>query len=100
MTRLPPRTKDLRGRVFGQLVALYVGTKDKNRNARWVCMCTCGQTTTVVAPNLVKGVTKSCGCLRTTRQAQAWAEAKARTPPKPKPKTKTKPKTKSSPKTG
>lgn len=94
MTRLPPRTKDLRGQVFGQLVALHVAGKDKNRHTRWVCMCTCGQTTVVIAPSLERGNTKSCGCLRKTRQAKAWAEAKSRTP------TKTKTKTKSSPKTG
>lgn len=92
MSRLPPRSSDLRGQAFGSLTALFVGTKDQNRNTRWVCVCNCGQTTVVRAANLLAGATKSCGCLRTTRQAQAWAEAKARTPPKPK--------TKSSPKTG
>lgn len=58
----------------------------------WVCRCDCGTLVTVVSRNLVKGISRSCGCLlrdvmsernRThglthTRAYRAWQEAKRR----------------------
>lgn len=57
------RYRDLTGQRFGRLVAeRFVGT-DKHRRALWLCICDCGEKTTVSSPNLTVGYTKSCGCL-------------------------------------
>lgn len=62
--------KDLTGQRYGRLVAIRcVGIK--NKNALWLCVCDCGNSTIVYANNLVKktNATKSCGCL--TKEAAA-----------------------------
>lgn len=47
---------DLTGRKFGELVAVrYVG------EAKWLCRCSCGAEKEVLAQNLVRGHTRSCG---------------------------------------
>lgn len=59
---------NLAGMRFGLLVVVeragldtrYKGT----RPVRWKCKCDCGNTSIVVASNLKRGVTKSCGCQR------------------------------------
>ena len=59
-----PKIRDVAGQVFGKLTAQAVDGKDSTGKTRWLCMCACGNTTTATMLNLVKGVTKSCGCLR------------------------------------
>jgi hypothetical protein len=53
---------DLKGRIFGHLTVL--GRADSNcaGSARWHCRCDCGEITRPLGLNLVRGVTKSCGC--------------------------------------
>lgn len=52
---------DITGRRFGKLIVIeYVG------NSKWKCKCDCGNDTIVLAENLKKGHTKSCGCLKGT----------------------------------
>lgn len=95
---LSPRAKDLRGEKFGMLTALGLSTKDKHRNAQWVCLCDCGATTKVRATTLLSGNTRSCGCLRKTAQTRLkdavtyTKERKAEPKPTPKPKREPKPK--------
>ncbi|MCQ2536246.1 MAG: hypothetical protein MJ110_04665 [Lachnospiraceae bacterium] len=55
------RTHDLRGKKYG-LLTVIAPLKGKGV-ARWECQCECGNKTTVAAINLLKGITKSCGCL-------------------------------------
>ena len=56
------RLVDLTGKTFGQLTVLerikIVGEHESN----WRCRCSCGNETTVVAGNLKRGTTQSCGC--------------------------------------
>lgn len=53
--------KDLTGQKFGQLtVKSYAKTKKSN----WNCECQCGNLCIVKQQNLIRGSTKSCGCLR------------------------------------
>lgn len=55
--------KDINGQKFGKLTAvkyLYV----KNGHAIWLCKCDCGNFTKVASNDLLKGGTKSCGCLQ------------------------------------
>jgi hypothetical protein len=53
---------DITGQRFGRLVALSENGRDKHGQARWLCRCDCGATTTVVGAWLRTGNTKSCGC--------------------------------------
>ena len=64
MNTPPPvkKREDLTGMRFGRLVALSTTTID-GRN-HWVCQCDCGNTKTVAAPSLKRGLSNSCGCLR------------------------------------
>lgn len=55
--------KDLTGQTFGRLTVLSLhGTS--HGHAVWNCVCTCGKTLNVMRGSLLKGATKSCGCLR------------------------------------
>lgn len=54
--------QDLTGRKFGRLtVVSYAGRSGHNH--LWGCTCQCGSHTRVLSCNLVKGNTRSCGCL-------------------------------------
>ncbi len=60
------RAKDLTGQRFGRLV---VRELDMNKDPRipgavWICDCDCGEIAYIRATNLVRGNTRSCGCLR------------------------------------
>lgn len=56
--------KDLTKGIFGRLVVQeYVGS-NKRGQALWKCLCECGNTVTAVGSDLLRGHTKSCGCLR------------------------------------
>lgn len=67
------RFKDLTGQVFGRLTVIGFdhmeqdSSKDgiKRSHSCWKCRCECGNDCVVSSPNLVKGYTKSCGCLHT-----------------------------------
>lgn len=59
--------KDLTGNVFSRWTVLeFAGTNpEKNgSSALWVCRCKCGTQKIVRSADLVKGKSKSCGCLR------------------------------------
>lgn len=59
-------TKDLTGRVFGQLKAIRLTDRRTNGGVRiWGCECSCGKTAFVSSSNLVRGNTLSCGHLNT-----------------------------------
>ena len=51
------------GNRYGKLVVLSRGENDNNGKARWYCQCDCGNTKIVLADNLKRGLTQSCGCL-------------------------------------
>ena len=55
--------KDLTGSQFERLTVIEFAGCDKHRRATWLCSCSCGKETIVAAPNLLRGYTKSCGCL-------------------------------------
>lgn len=58
MARKP---RDLTGIRSGRLVALEV--VDRKKGGMWLCRCDCGTTTVVVAQDIARQSTKSCGCL-------------------------------------
>ena len=53
---------DLSGQRFGRLLVIgRAGTK--NGHATWLCKCDCGKEKTIESNELMRGHTKSCGCL-------------------------------------
>lgn len=55
---------DLTGKRFGRLLVIRKSDKVMPRNVVWLCKCDCGNLTEVTSGSLVKGNTRSCGCLR------------------------------------
>lgn len=62
------RCKDLTNKVFYSLTAIYptekpLSTTTKSRGIWWLCKCVCGNEKIVRSTELLKGDTKSCGCM-------------------------------------
>lgn len=59
---------DITGQRFGKLTAVKpvyrVDSKSGKSKRMWLCKCDCGNKKVVLATNLTKGITRSCGCLR------------------------------------
>lgn len=49
---------------FGRLVVQELASTDAHYRKRWVCLCDCGNTSTVLQDKLRAGITKSCGCFK------------------------------------
>jgi hypothetical protein len=47
---------------FGRLLVQSLHSRDKKSNARWNCLCDCGNTKVVLGFHLKNGNTSSCGC--------------------------------------
>lgn len=73
-----PSFQDLTGMRFGRLTVVS-RVKNQCGNARWLCNCDCGGTSTVISPNLKGGRIKSCGCLRTELIRSPKTHGKSRT---------------------
>lgn len=57
------KIKMLTGQSFGRLLVIAFDRMDGHNGARWLCLCKCGNTVSVVSAQLSFGSTKSCGCL-------------------------------------
>lgn len=58
------RSYDLKNQRFGKLLAIQNLGYDKNKKGNlWLCKCDCGNFHKTTARNLIRGDTKSCGCL-------------------------------------
>lgn len=61
------KPKDLTGQVFGRLTVLRRASKDevgdRSSGTYWLCQCACGNKTVVLSSSIVRGKSKSCGCL-------------------------------------
>lgn len=68
------RRKDLTGKVFYELTVTGYNSQSK----KWMCSCSCGNTSEVKTAALNNGNTKSCGCFH-KRQASASATNRHRT---------------------
>jgi hypothetical protein len=69
---------DLTGRRFSHLVAVKRDpVNTMHGRARWFCECDCGGSITVSSNCLLKGHTKSCGCLQ-PKVAARGARARAK----------------------
>ena len=58
-----PRIRDITGQRFGRLVAVRRTGEIRHRSSVWECKCDCGKRTFVILGLLIRGATKSCGCL-------------------------------------
>lgn len=58
--------RDITGQRFGRLTALrrVPAPEGTAPNDYWLCRCDCGTERVVLASNLIRGHTKSCGCLK------------------------------------
>lgn len=56
--------QDLTGQKFGRLTVIERRGRDKWKNAIWLCECECGNTKLIAGTHLIKGRSKSCGCLQ------------------------------------
>lgn len=60
MTKL----EDIIGNKFGRLTVIKCIRKDEKRRPIIECKCECGNTIAAISYNVVRGATKSCGCLQ------------------------------------
>ena len=58
------KIKDISGAVFGRLTAIKPTGEIRDESAVWECKCLCGEEVFVRSTSLVRGDTKSCGCIR------------------------------------
>lgn len=63
------RFSDISGNVYGRWTVLSFSHMDKHSKSMWLCECICGKKKVVYRDSLVKGKSKSCGCLRNDYQA-------------------------------
>ena len=70
------RILDLTGQRIGRLVALSIAGR-RQRCITWLCQCDCGAECVVVSSYLVRGLTKSCGCLRRETYVANMTRARA-----------------------
>ncbi len=72
---------NLANRRFGRLQVLHEITNRPKGGALWQCQCDCGQTRPVRATLLLRGRTRSCGCLRRERARRLGARSPPSVPP-------------------
>lgn len=63
-----PKIKDLRGKIFGELIVLNENPIRINNATYWKCKCNCGTEKNIFAGNLVSNKTTSCGCKKQKTQ--------------------------------
>jgi hypothetical protein len=60
---IPVSFQDLVGARFGELIVLEKVPRLKSNTTRWKCKCDCGKIIETTRSSLIKGSSKSCGCL-------------------------------------
>ena len=63
-------TKVFIGQKYGRLIVVDRVGSDKYSQPLWLCECECGNTIILPSPRLLRGNTKSCGCLRRETSSQ------------------------------
>jgi len=57
--------RDLSGQRFGKLQVIgAIDERSRRGGVQWTCRCDCGEVRTIPSGALVRGNTRSCGCLR------------------------------------
>jgi hypothetical protein len=65
---------DLTGKVFGKLTVVKVSGKVKGAYL-WLCKCSCGKEKVTKSQYLIKGDTRSCGCLHKETTSLSFGES-------------------------
>ncbi len=60
---LAAKSHDLAGRRFGRLTAIRPVESGGRNGVRWLCRCDCGNEVELASEYLLRGKSKSCGCL-------------------------------------
>lgn len=58
------KRRDLKRLRFGRLKVLRYTRSTENRKPVWECLCNCGNQIETTTQNLIRGDTRSCGCLQ------------------------------------
>jgi hypothetical protein len=66
------RTSDITGQRFGRLLAFRETDRDAKKNRCWLCMCDCGKVVARARSSLIKGNTRSCGCLKREKSSERF----------------------------
>ncbi len=53
----------MKNAIFDRLTVIAAAPRNHEGRKMWLCRCVCGQTKTVLEKSLVRGATRSCGCL-------------------------------------
>lgn len=70
---------DITGNKYGRLTVIERVDNALDGQSRWLCECTCGNTTIVSKGNLKSGNVKSCGCLaKEIKPAKTHGESRTR----------------------
>lgn len=64
------KINDLVGQRFGRLVVIERDGSNKSGNAVWKCQCDCGNIKSIVGTSLTRGLTQSCGCIRSEKSSE------------------------------
>lgn len=67
------RLIDLTGQRFGRLLVLD-RAPSASGETRWSCLCDCGAAKVAFAQNLRRGLSTSCGCLRSAQHSARFTE--------------------------
>lgn len=75
--------KDIKGRRFGNLVAINRVGSDRLGHSLWECKCDCGKIIVNLSNRLLTGNSGTCGCrnghgMRYTRVYRTWTNMKSR----------------------
>ena len=62
---------NLKGQKFGRLTILKEAQNRQTNHVYWLCQCDCGNIISVIAGNLNRVHTQSCGCLQKERARKA-----------------------------
>lgn len=69
------RIEDLTGKTFGELTVIRETmpriSKSGNKSRMWTCKCSCGNIIDVFQGNLLRGYSKSCGCIGKKHRAKS-----------------------------
>lgn len=65
---------DLTGQEFNRWTVIYRRPSTKNGHAQWLCRCECGNERVVLANNLKRNESISCGCFKEEVRASQFGE--------------------------
>lgn len=71
---------DLAGNTFGRLLVVRRASSNRHGQALWKCRCVCGGEAITTSAKLVRGHTKSCGCIKDERMRSMRPKPKIKPP--------------------